>query len=100
MNRKTRIIAAVLLAAMLALGATTAFAEDEDPITVVNNLASFIFTLTRAVGIIMLLFGIVQFGISLKNHDPSSRANSLLVVSGGLVVVLAREILGLIGVAV
>lgn len=49
---------------------TTAFATD-DPIAVVNNLSEFIFGLIRAIGIILLAFGIVQVGLSLKSHDPS-----------------------------
>lgn len=43
----------------------TAFAAN-DPIQVVNNLSDFIFGLVRAVGMIMLGFGIVQIGLSLK----------------------------------
>lgn len=50
------------------------FAAD-DPITVVNNLSNFIFGLIRAVGMIILGFGVVQVGMSLKSHDPTQRAN-------------------------
>jgi len=46
-----------------------------DPLTVVNNLSEFIFSLIRAIGLILLGFGIVQIGLSLKSHDPSQRAN-------------------------
>ena len=44
---------------------------DNDPLSVVNNLSDFIFGLIRAIGLIMLGFGIVQIGLSLKGHDPS-----------------------------
>ena len=37
-----------------------------DPLAVVNNLSSFIFGLIRAIGLILLGFGIVQVGLSLK----------------------------------
>lgn len=46
-----------------------------DPISVVNNLSDFIFSLIRAIGMILLGFGVVQIGLSLKSHDPSQRAN-------------------------
>lgn len=46
-----------------------------DPIAVVNNLSDFIFSLIRAIGMILLGFGVVQIGLSLKSHDPSQRAN-------------------------
>ena len=66
------------------------------PITVVNNLSDFIFGLVRAVGMIMLGFGIVQIGLSLKSHDPSQRANGFLTLAGGVVITFAKEILTLI----
>ncbi len=73
----------------------TAFAAS-DPIQVVNNLSDFIFGLVRAVGMIMLGFGIVQIGLSLKSHDPSQRANGFLTLAGGVVITFAKEILTLI----
>ena len=73
----------------------TAFAAN-DPIQVVNNLSDFIFGLVRAVGMIMLGFGIVQIGLSLKSHDPSQRANGFLTLAGGVVITFAKEILTLI----
>ena len=74
---------------------TTAFAAN-DPIAVVNNLSDFIFGLVRAVGMIMLGFGVVQIGLSLKSHDPSQRANGFLTLAGGVVITFAKEILTLI----
>lgn len=75
---------------------TTAFAATDDPIQVVNNLSEFIFGLIRAIGIILLAFGIVQVGLSLKSHDPSQRANGFLTLAGGIIITFAREILNLI----
>ena len=73
----------------------TAFATD-DPIQVVNNLSDFIFGLIRAIGIILLGWGIVQVGLSLKSHDPSQRANGFLTLAGGVIITFAKEILNLI----
>jgi len=67
-----------------------------DPIAVVNNLSDFIFSLIRAIGMILLGFGVVQIGLSLKSHDPSQRANGFLIVAGGIVITFAKEILNLI----
>ena len=74
---------------------TTAFAAS-DPLTVVNNLSDFIFGFIRAIGLILLGFGIVQVGLSLKSHDPSQRANGFLTLAGGIIIVFAKEILTLI----
>lgn len=74
---------------------TTAFAAD-DSLAVVNNFSEFIFGLIRAIGIILLAFGIVQVGLSLKSHDPSQRANGFLTLAGGIIITFTKEILTLI----
>lgn len=75
--------------------ALPAFA-DGDPLTVVNNLSTFIFSLIRAIGLILLGWGIVQVGLSLQSHDPSQRSQGFLTLAGGLVITFAKEILDLI----
>ena len=72
---------AVLTGAMILGLAMPAYAAG-DPLTVVNNLSTFIFGLIRAVGLILLGWGIVQVGLSLQSHDPSQRSNGFL--EGGL----------------
>lgn len=79
-----------------ALLITTAYAATDDPLTVVNNLSDFIFGLIRAIGMILLGWGIVQVGLSLKSHDPSQRANGFLTLAGGIIITFAKEILTLI----
>ncbi|MBQ3163599.1 MAG: glutamyl-tRNA amidotransferase [Lachnospiraceae bacterium] len=97
MGRKTRRVFAVYVALVLIMtvGAMTVFATN-DPLTVVNNLSEFIFGLIRAIGMILLGFGIVQVGLSLKSHDPSQRANGFLTLAGGIIITFAKEILTLI----
>lgn len=90
-----RYCVAVLALTIVSGSSMTAFAAS-DPIQVVNNLSDFIFGLVRAVGMIMLGFGIVQVGLSLKSHDPSQRANGFLTLAGGVVITFAKEILTLI----
>ena len=82
MTAKMKRAMAVYIAMVLIMtaGASTVFAAD-DPLTVINNLSTFIFGLIRAIGMILLGFGIVQVGLSLKSHDPSQRANGFLTLS-------------------
>ena len=61
-----------------------------------DNLSNFIFGLIRAVGMIILGFGIVQVGMSLKSHDPTQRANGIMTLAGGVVITFAKEILNII----
>ena len=93
-ERKAKRIYSVFACVALLLVATAvpALAAD-DPLTVVNNLSDFIFSLIRA---ILLGFGILQVGLSLKSHDPSQRANGMLTVAGGIVITFTKEILSLI----
>ena len=80
----------VMAVALLGCCSMTAFAAD-DP-----NLSEFIFGLIRAVGLILLGWGIVQVGLSLQSHDPSQRSNGFLTLAGGIVITFAKEILTLI----
>lgn len=89
-------VAIVLVIALTLMMSLTAFAANNDPLAVVNNLSNFIFGLIRAIGLILLGFGIVQVGLSLKSHDPSQRANGFLTVAGGIIITFAKEILNLI----
>lgn len=98
--KKIKTIRKVLFYAYLALvlltNLTTPIYAANDPVTVVNNFSDFMFGLIRAIGMILLGFGIVQVGLSLKSHDPSQRANGFMTVAGGIVITFAKEILNII----
>ena len=91
--RKTKI---GLIAASVALSAmsTTVFAAD--PLATINSLSTFIFSAIKAIGLILLGFGIVQIGLSLKSHDASQRANGFLTFFGGVIIAFAKDILDMI----
>lgn len=86
---------AVMAGALIGCCAMPAMAAG-DPLTVVNNLSEFIFDLIRAVGMILLGWGIVQVGLSLQSHDPSQRSNGFLTLAGGIVITFSKEILTMI----
>lgn len=96
-GQKTFIFYAVLVIAFICL-TLPVFASEAtgDPLTVINNLSDFIFGLIRAVGLILLGWGIVQVGLSFQSHDPSQRSNGFLTLAGGIVITFAEEILNLI----
>lgn len=92
--RKTLFVAYVALITVSAI--TTPIYAANDPVTAVNNFSDFMFGMIRAIGMILLGFGIVQVGLSLKSHDPSQRANGFMTVAGGIVITFAKEILNII----
>lgn len=95
-RKAKRIYAALACTAMVMIATAVPALAADDPLAVVNNLSDFIFSLIRAIGLILLGFGILQVGLSLKSHDPSQRANGMLTVAGGIVITFTKEILTLI----
>lgn len=91
-----KIGAIAFMAIVLLIGITGNVFADDNPLTVISNLSDFVFGLIRAVGMIILGFGVVQIGMSLKSHDPSQRANGFMTLAGGVVITFAKEILNLI----
>lgn len=86
--------AAVLLLVMTALRIPVLAAED--PLTAMSNLSDFIFSLIRALGGILIGWGVVQVGLSIQSHDPSQRSQGFLCLAGGILIFFAKEILRLI----
>ncbi|MDB8680814.1 glutamyl-tRNA amidotransferase [[Ruminococcus] gnavus] len=105
-NRKTQLLrmngvqkrffASYMIMVFMMMWCTTPVLAAGDPLAVVDNLSDFIFSLIRAIGLILLGFGVVQIGLSLKSHDPSQRANGFLTLAGGVIITFAKEILDLI----
>lgn len=101
-NNTTRRICKAWTAMVLSvcLFSVTAYAADgaTDPLTIVNNLSDFIFSCIKAIGVIILGWGVVQVGMSIQSHDASQRSQGFLCLFGGLVIAFAKEILTAIGV--
>ena len=99
-NRRARRLygSAVMLLILCAALTVPALAAGSDPLTIVNNLSDFIFSIIKALGIIILGWGIVQVGMSFQSHDASQRTQGFLCLFGGLMIAFAKEILGVIGV--
>ena len=95
-KRLTRRAFALYAALVLVCCAATPVLAEGDPLTVVNNLSTFIFSIIRAIGLILLGWGIVQVGLSLQSHDPSQRSRGFLTLAGGIIITFAKEILDLI----
>lgn len=77
--------------------ATPAMAAGGDPLDIVNNLSDFVFSIIKALGVIILGWGIVQVGMSIQSHDASQRTQGFLCLFGGLMIAFAKEILTAIG---
>ena len=96
LNKCKKILFILYTALVLTANLTMPVFAANDPVAVVNNFSEFMFVLIRAIGMILLGFGIVQVGLSLKSHDPSQRANGFMTVAGGIIITFAKEILNII----
>ena len=92
--RKTKMVLMVMAVVMCMMTNTVLAAGD--PLTTINSLSDFIFSAIKAIGLILLGFGIVQIGLSLKSHDASQRANGFLTFFGGVIIAFAKDILDMI----
>ena len=91
--RKSKMVLMVM-AVVMCLMTNTVLAAD--PLATINGLSDFIFSAIKAIGLILLGFGIVQIGLSLKSHDASQRANGFLTFFGGVIIAFAKDILDMI----
>lgn len=82
----------IALACTLAMPAFAA----NDPLATINALSDFVFSAIKAIGAILLGFGIVQIGLALKGHDASQRAQGVMTFFGGVIIYFAKDILDMI----
>lgn len=92
---KRTYLSCAVTAALCVLVATPTFAAS-DPLTTINNLSDFVFSAIKAIGAILLGFGLVQIGLALKSHDAGQRAQGFMTFFGGIVIYFAKDILDLI----
>ncbi len=61
-----------------------------------SNLSQFLGGICKLVGGLLVLFGIVQIGMSIPQHDSSQKMMGFLFLAGGIIVFFAPEILDFI----
>ena len=72
--KRIYLTAATVVAAVFVM-ALPVFADD--PLTTINNLSDFVFSAIKAIGAILLGFGIVQIGLASKVTMPASGRRAL-----------------------
>ena len=86
-------ISLVILKGAFLMLTPNVYAANNNPLTVVNNLSNFIFDIVQTAGSIMVVFGLIQFGLALKGHDPAQRASSIFTIIGGIIIACSKVIL-------
>lgn len=67
-----------------------------DPLAPIQGLSTFIGSAIKAIGMIILLFGVVQVGLSVKSHDATQRSQGFLTFLGGVIIAFAQDILAMV----
>ena len=62
---------------------TRAFAAGTDPLAAINNLSTFVFAAIKAVGVIILGWGVVQIGLGVQGMTPHRKVMAFCLSSGG-----------------
>lgn len=80
-----------------ALSAATGVPEVDNSI---NSFLGIVYGLARVGGVGMVVWGIVQFAISLQQHDASQKMSGIYMIVGGVLIAFAKEILTFLGIVV
>ncbi len=82
----------------------TAFASSTLDATEITDkiweLTAILVSVVQIVGVIVVLWGVVQLALSIQGHDPSQRSQAILMIAGGLLIILGPRILWALGVSV
>ena len=68
------------------------YAAEKDPLQVINNLSNLMASIITTFGGIVLMFGIVQIGLSFNSHDPSQRVSGVMTFVAGVILTCSKAI--------
>lgn len=71
--------------------ATVHYSADSD--TIVNSVIGIILKVAQFIGAAMLIWGLVMFGLAIKNDEPDSKQKALMTTFAGVILIGLRTIL-------
>lgn len=104
--KRTKAAVSLLCSTAVIVGSTvTAFAAPgadagASIVSSISSLTDIIFSVLRAVGLILTGLGVFNVGSSFTSHDASQRSQGFMLVGGGLIIFFVKEILAGIGVSI
>ena len=73
-------------------------ASAENPDTIIGSVLGIILFATRYIGAALIIWGLVMFGLSIKNDEPESKQKALMTTFAGVVVFSLKWILQTAGI--
>jgi hypothetical protein len=94
-KRSCVLIATILI--LLIIPVTLYAAGDEVSISI-EKLKNFLFNIVQAIGVILVIWGVVQLGLSLQSHDPSQRSQGFFTLAGGIIIACVKSVMQVLGI--
>ena len=108
LNKKNAYRVFKALTTVLAISGLFSFALAEqvtvpdtvDATSMLGTFIGFVLNIVTLAGVGVLIWGIVQFAMSMPAHDPQQRTNSYFMIGAGAIIISSRAILGLFGITI
>ncbi len=82
------------------LAETVTVPDTVDATSMLGTFIGFVLNIVTLAGVGVLIWGIVQFAMSMPAHDPQQRTNSYFMIGAGAIIISSRAILGLFGITI
>ena len=84
---------------LLATASGVVLADTGDSTSVtgpMDRLTNLLFDIVIGIGVIALIFGILQLALAFKSHDPQQKTAAAIGIVGGIILIAIRGIVALI----
>lgn len=73
-------------------------AEGDNPDAIIGSVLGIILFATKYIGAALIIWGLVMFGLSIKNDEPESKQKALMTTFAGVIVFSLKWILQTAGI--
>ncbi len=96
MKRNLKKIYWTMAAVVMGLLPTTALAAP-DAVTAIDNLKNLMLSILSGVGVILVIWGVVQVAMGFKSQDGTQKAHGVMFLAGGALIAGVGAVLTALG---
>ena len=97
MNRVvTVVVEAAWILCMASAGNVLATTDTSAATAPLDRLTDILFSIVSGLGVIALIFGVVQLALSFKGHDPQQKMQAAIAIAGGILLIAIKPIVSTI----
>jgi len=79
----------ILVAMMILSTLSFALAAEVDPLAAINRLTTLITTIVSSIGVIVILYGALQWGLAHRQQNSAEESAAVNTVIGGVIIAAA-----------